>query len=492
MTSIIQSFWRSNPQYWFPKTPTQKAEADDAIRTLFLDYDYLQENLVGQVIYLDQFTRHFDRGANLTPQRLDAARLVESNLAELLNYDDTDLVFCLMPFKHLGNYEFIFNYIHKTWLRGRAVTEFPTLSRFYNDTYTKAYTLDTVRDAIKDVHDEPFRYDALAITDSYPAEYADPSWSRQPHALSKLCDPQPAIISLSGGVDSMVMTALAKAPSVAVHILYGNRKESQQEYAFIAHYCHRLGIPLYTYTIPWLRRDCVDREFYERATRDLRFHVYAAVGERIGKPNPVVALGHIQDDLVENVWTNLAKGQHLSNLKKMARFETQQGVTIYRPFLNVKKADIIAAAKELAIPYLKNTTPTWSNRGKFRNTFYDATHAQFGPSVDSKLLEVADAYSEQARLVNALLYDPILKSGAESGKYNITHAVNVNMDICGWMYVLETICHSQGKTKPTIHAVRGFVDRLRAMKTLSMKVSLKGTVTANVDHVDEVWMLTLT
>jgi hypothetical protein len=122
MTSTIQSFWRSNPQYWFPKTPKQKAEADDAIRTQFLDYDYLQENLVGQVIYLDQFTRHFDRSANLTPQRLDATRLVESNLAELLNYDDTDLVFCLMPFKHLGNYEFIFTYIHKTWLRGRAVT----------------------------------------------------------------------------------------------------------------------------------------------------------------------------------------------------------------------------------------------------------------------------------------------------------------------------------------------------------------------------------
>jgi len=33
---------------------------------------------------------------------------------------------------------------------------------------------------------------------------------------------------------------------------------------------------------------------------------------------------------------------------------------------------------------------------------------------------------------------------------------------------------------------------LRAMKTPSMKVSLKGTLTANVDHVDDVWMLTLT
>lgn len=483
----ISNFWRSHSDYWFPVTAEQKATADAAITAQFKGYDYTKESFVGQVIYLDQFSRHFDRTADLTEQRTQAAAIVKQNAKHLLFLDEFELVFALMPFKHLGEYSYIFQTIHATLYESRSLTDSPLLNRFYNDTYKKAYSYEAVKANIKVAHPSPHSYDPAAICDSYPPAYNHtwtPTTIKTP--LTTMLDPQPDIISLSGGVDSMVMLALAK-PAVVVHIIYGNRQESAQEYAFLATYCERLKIPLITYSIEWLRRDSADREFYERMTRDIRFYVYRAAGELIGKPTPRVALGHIQDDVVENVWTNLAKAQHLSNLKKMERSEIQCGVELYRPLLTAQKSEIYKVATELSIPYLKNTTPAWSNRGKFRSAFHAATLAQFGPATDTKILEVADAYTEQSRLIHDLLYAPILESGADSGVYDITSAIKVGMGVAGWSYILEAVCHARGKHRPGIHAIQDFVKRLPKLTATSTKIPLKRDVTIIVNYVGIHW-----
>lgn len=487
----ISKFWRSHSMYWFPVTAEQKAAADAAIKAQFKEYDYSQENFVGQVIYLDQFSRHFDRTADLTEQRTQAAAIVKQHAKHLPYLDEFELVFSLMPFKHLGEYAFIFQTIQATLHESRSLTDFPLLNRFYNDTYKKAYTFEAVKTNIKTTHPGPHSYDPAAICDSYPPAYTQ-TWVPAPikTPLTTMLEIQPDLISLSGGVDSMVMLALAK-PAAAVHIVYGNRPESAQEYAFLATYCERLNIPLITYSIEWLRRDTADREFYEQMTRTIRFYVYIAAGELIGKPTPRVALGHIQDDVVENVWTNLAKAQHLSNLKKMERSEIQCGVELYRPFLAAQKSEIYKVATELSIPYLKNTTPAWSNRGKFRSAFHAATLAQFGPATDTKILEVADAYAEQARLIHMLLYAPILESGAISGVYDITSAIKANMGVAGWSYILEAVCHARGKPRPGIHAIQDFVKRIPKLTAASTKIPLKRDVTIIVNHVGSYWSFQL-
>lgn len=487
-TSIID-FWRANPAFWFPTTPADKAHADATIQARFSTYDFTQDTLAGQVIYLDQFLRHFDRTADLTGPRMRACALVESHLDSLLTADELELVFCLMPFKHLGQFDFVFSYLHTTWLRDRPVRDFPLLSRFYNDTYRKAYTYEYVETHIQTASTATGAYDPTTLCESFPPEYAADGIKRDAVTVSSvdgmvlrtLLHPPPDLISLSGGVDSMVMTALASAtavssadrspsPAAAVHIVYGNRTESVQEHAFLVEYCQRLSVRLFTFEIPWLRRACVDREFYETMTRDLRFMVYRACGAAMGIAMPRVALGHIRDDVVENVWTNLAKGQHLSNLKKMAPVEEQHGVLVCRPFLTVEKDAIYRVATAMHVPYLKNTTPTWSNRGKFRTTFHAATHAQFGTAVDTIMLGVADAYAEQARLVDRLLYRPLLASGDSGGVYDITNAVDVNMNEIGWTYCLERMCHARALSRPGVHAIRDLCTRLRRYATAGVAV----------------------
>ena len=52
------------------------------------------------------------------------------------------------------------------------------------------------------------------------------------------------------------------------------------------------------------------------------------------------------------------------------------------------------------IPYLKNTTPEWSNRGKMRNEFIPAVHRQFGEDSDNKILYMAESLASYKKLLD--------------------------------------------------------------------------------------------
>lgn len=500
--TIILDFWRANRAFWIPVTDKDKAVADKEIKDRFLNYDYTQDNVYGQVIYLDQFLRHFDRERDLEEPRRQACRLVKANLNMLaLEKGEVEIVFSLMPFKHLRDFGFILYFLHTRWAhgRGKSFAQFPILNAFYKDTYKKAFSLEAIKKDIIINHPVDSVYDSSVICDFYPESYCDSEfWKRwvfgtDTHELDVYLRDyigKSAVVSLSGGVDSMVMLAALKRLGVnvaATHIIYGNRAESLEEYAFLVKYCRRLGVPLYVYKIQWLRRECTEREFYESMTRDIRFMVYRAILQATGATD--VLLGHIRDDVVENIWTNLAKGQHLSNLKKMSVREIQMGVAISRPLLNVEKSLIYDVSTRLAIPYLKNTTPSWSNRGKFREHFHEATHKQFGPSVDAKLVEVAEILEKQNRIVEKLLYDPILKSGEETGNYTITAAVQTEMDEIGWSLIFERICHSKSLAKPGIHAVRDFMSRLGRFKQGSMRIPMKRDVVVVLSCDDSNWTM---
>ena len=486
MTTKIIDFWKANKSFWLPLTPEKQKVADDVIRDTFWLYDSFAETLSGRIIYLDQFSRHFARLGLLTEQNVENSRqmameIVMAQYNALAEMDETEIIFTLMPFKHLKKYEFIFTYLHTTWLKGRSLTEFPNLMRFYMDTYKKAYTLETVKQNILTEHClEP--YDSTLICDSYPVLYKNPEWSAKgyydPILLKALVPYKKGLVSLSGGVDSMVMLAYLKASGSnvgAVHIVYGNRKESEDEYRFLAEYCHKLQVPLYIYRVPWLRRSEVDREFYEDMTRQLRFWVYAAIDPT------AIFMGHIQDDIVENIWTNIANCTHLGNLKKMQTEEMQMGVHIVRPFLSAEKSTMYKASDALGIPYLKNTTPSWSNRGKFREHFHEETVKQFGSTIDKRVVAFAEAMEKQTKLVSMFLYEPMYASFKDC-TMDVTPAIKANLDANAWTGIFEHVCHNiLNITRPGLSAVRDFCRRLQN-KNDKFRMHLKRDLTIEFEH----------
>jgi tRNA(Ile)-lysidine synthetase-like protein len=468
MTTIIRDFWLSHPEYWIALGPVQ-AIADKEIYTKFHDYDFTKEDAFGQVIYLDQFIRHFSRieavsEEFITKSRVHAASITkESNLIDV---SESELIWYLMPWKHLGEFTDIFDAI-ELWLGGHNIVDFPVLNKFFMDTYQKAYGFDGVKKNVMLVDQGTAEsYDIDTICESHPYSYGTLGWASLAvpieatilnRALSLIKNTKVAI-SLSGGVDSMLMTRLlvaAKVDVVAIHIVYGNRNTSAAELAFISRFCKLLSVPLYIYKIMYLRRSSVERAFYEKVTRDIRFHVYRCVGR-------TVLMGHIQEDVVENIWTNFAKGNNLDNLAKFSTMSEESGVQICRPWLQIKKVLIYKVAEMLGVPHLKNTTPCWSNRGKFREHFYEATKSQYGEGVDDKILEVALRYKKQAELLDKLLFQTILNSWDEKMRsIDITMGVSLGLDGDGWQRIFTDLAHGHlGLTKPSFSACNDFAERV--------------------------------
>ena len=176
-------------------------------------------------------------------------------------------------------------------------------------------------------------------------------------------------ISLSGGVDSMVTSWLIKqlcknTEIYALHINYNNRETSDQEELFVKEWCEKIDIKFHSTKMHIKRDDYMksDRQFYEKTTNTLRFDAYKTM-------NCPIVLGHNYDDCIENVITNISSHRSESNLKGMTEISTINNVILYRPLLNVAKKDIIAYAKKTHVPYLQDSTPKWSRRGRLRDIF---------------------------------------------------------------------------------------------------------------------------
>ena len=477
----ILEFWKSHPEYWI-SIGNKQAEADALITSLYFKQNIEDLPFLDAVIYCDQFMRHFSRvpSTGIDEQMVLSARqlavlIVQKHLDKIHDLVEDELMFALMPFKHAEMWEILFSVLH-TWLpRGKSFTTYPILNRFYNDSYKKAYG------------NGPFK---LCLTtqngswDKSICEACPPvaSWGQGdlPEVATALIEALRAVaaerhvwVSLSGGVDSNLLCALGRRAGLsvsAVHIIYGNRDVAEAEAAFLADYCSTIGVRLYIYRVPWIRRATADRAFYETITRQLRFGAYKAAAAT------GICLGHIQEDVVENVWTNFAHGAHLDNLCKMTTIEVEDGVRILRPWLNVRKSDVYAVAAALNIPHLQNTTPSWSNRGKFRTAFYPATHTQYGASVDKKVLEVAETLRSQAAMLERLLYKPVFDSWCD-GVVDVSSIFAAGgLDGGGWLRILTHFCHTYlGVSKPSIHACRDVSLRLQRPFT-TIRVQIKRDV----------------
>jgi tRNA(Ile)-lysidine synthetase-like protein len=476
----IYTFWYNNPKYWIVLKDYEKI--DKLIYDKFHDvipipnkYYKNKVEYLAYVIYNDQFYRHFYRHLKLDLE--DYIYKCRSELELILDpeyyitLDNIELYFALMPFKHLKNYKFVLDILSNRNLDDH-------LTKFYMDTLEKYSATITYSMPVK-IGD----YNLGEICEYYPFDFKE-NWfldnKLKTCTLSKILEKTldkhiTYTISLSGGVDSMVIISLLKLLDynvVALHIVYGNRETSQMECQFIRDFCEKIDVPLYVHEIEYLRRGKIDRDFYERVTRNIRFKLYRDLG------NPVLT-GHILEDVIENIWTNISKCQHLSNLDGMKFNEICDGVNIIRPFLKVSKSQVYNVSRELEIPYLKNTTPSWSNRGKFRTRFYQETHTQFGTTIDNKILEFSEHIRVMTYILNQLVYKPIIDSFTIDNKILFKQSLDLN----SWMYIFETVCHTKlGINKPSIHSVRQFMDRIgRKILGKNIKVVLHKNLYVIVD-----------
>ena len=252
------------------------------------------------------------------------------------------------------------------------------------------------------------------------------TWSKIYSNIQSLFDankPKSIVISISGGVDSMllslIMSQYCEQMQISLsmlHINYNNRDCCDKEVKFLVWWSNIINCKLYVKSFDIVRsRNSKERVLYENITRRIRYSIYKYL-------NSPILLGHNIDDCYENMFSNLSKRIHFDNLFGMSKYTIESDIPIVRPMLDITKEQILELAHTIGIPYLEDSTPAWSNRGKMRDVLIPQI-SQFNPQILNGLADFATYTSKLEKQWNHLFHswkDKNIKNEIDDDKQTVT------------------------------------------------------------------------
>jgi len=281
------------------------------------------------------------------------------------------------------------------------------------------------------------------------------------------------IVSLSGGVDSMVLISILKFigyEPVGCHINYNNREETSMEQEFLEYWCNTNSIKLYIKNIVNLKRKNSKRSDYEYESKKIRFDFYKEVMKNEGLD--YILLAHHKDDIIENIFANVCRGRYILDLAVIKEQSTINDVSIMRPLIELYKSSIYEFASSYEVPYFKDTTPEWSVRGKFRNKIYPLLEDTFSYNIKSNLLGLSKQSYEWNELAMVQIIQPFLESIAYEETKCIFNVENYNAHpLCFWNIVFMKVFYYYNKNCPSRKSIQVFMNSIRTKNVCAITLT---------------------
>ena len=364
--------WIGRKEYWFCQNDENDKYLSDTYGDLIDEYSYdIQLKPILGILIYDQLTRHYYRNEYnnhiLIYFNRKALEIANKHKTELFikHLNINDWSFYMLVYRHSNIRENVLFVMNECWKLTSAIPK-----NFIKATYTRANFREEL-----DYYNYPVEFDRN-ILDNNPLNEIE---NQQLYKIGKFekINTDLIIISLSGGVDSVVCLynihnyykENANIKIVAIHINYNNREEVEEEVKFLRCLCSHLDIDLYVRKISEINRHkCMIndlRDIYEAYTKKVRFNSYKKLQD--GYKRSVVIMGHNKDDCLENILTNIAYNNKYENLIGIEYESNIDNIIFIRPLIDIFKNDIYKFANKHNLPYLKNSTPDWCQRGKIRN-----------------------------------------------------------------------------------------------------------------------------
>jgi tRNA(Ile)-lysidine synthase len=203
----------------------------------------------------------------------------------------------------------------------------------------------------------------------------------------------PLLLGYSGGPDSKALLyALLEARCSCLHLAHvdhGWRKESRKEASELEKEAEGLGLPFHTIQLNLPRA-----ANKEAASRKARLAFFQSLFAKF--PFQALLLAHQAGDAAETALKRVLEGAHLPFLGGMESVGELEGMNVWRPFLSVKKEDIL---KFLS---LKNLTPLIDPtnadpvymRARMRIEILPLLARTFGKEISDNLFLLASRASE--------------------------------------------------------------------------------------------------
>lgn len=458
--------WINRKEYWFNQNDENDKYLSDKYSHLIDDYSYEMQlkPILGILIY-DQLTRHYYRNEYnnhiLIYFNRKALEIANKHKNELFikSLDINDWSFYMLVYRHSNIRENLLFVMNECW----KLEIIP--KNFIKATYTRANFIEEL-----DYYNYPIEFDR-SILDNNPSFDISSDQLYKIGRFEKL-KTDIIIISLSGGVDSVLCLYNIhnyyknKIKIVAIHINYNNRTEVEEEVKFLRCLCSHLDIDLYVRKITEItRHKCMIndlRDVYETYTKRIRFNSYKKLQE--GYKYPIVILGHNKDDCFENILTNIAYNNKYENLIGVEYESIIDDITFIRPLIDISKDDIYKFANKHNLPYLKNSTPSWCQRGKIRYEVLPVLEKW-----DNRIIE--GLFNISNILKN---YNGILNKSIENFKIaEIGQLDSLNTSELYWKYGIHKIFNIYISNK----SLKSLIDRLELWKTKYDKIDInKNTI----------------
>uniref|UniRef100_A0A6C0CEP7 tRNA(Ile)-lysidine synthetase n=1 Tax=viral metagenome TaxID=1070528 RepID=A0A6C0CEP7_9ZZZZ len=448
---IFYNDWIERKKYWFSQDDENDAYLSDNYGHLIDEYSYeIHEKPILGILIYDQLTRHYYRKEQnnhiLIYFNRKAIKIADryNNKIFIQNLNFTNWMFYMLVYRHSNIRENLLFVMNECW----KIEPIP--KQFIKATFNRAKFEEKL-----DLYDYPLDFDR-SILDNNP----DITISHKRHEKIGEFDNinyRTVIISLSGGVDSVVclynLSFIKNINIIAVHINYNNRKEVEEEVKFLSCLCVFFNVKLYVRKINEIkRRICMKndlRDVYESYTKRVRFNSYKCAMKR---EEPIVILGHNKDDCLENILTNIAYNNKYENLVGFEYKSKIDDIVFIRPLIDVSKDDIYKFAKKHNLPYLKNSTPTWSQRGKIRADVVPVLE-KWDKRVIEGLFNLSEVLKNHNMILNKMIEDFKIE--------NIESIETVNLSTLYWKYgIFKTLnIHVSNKS------LKSLIERLEIWKT---------------------------
>ncbi len=497
MSELLYNSWFANRHWWFHASPHD----DQIITTHFqseLDNTLFRftnpKQYISAVILLDQIPRHVFRNQPcehiVLYFRKQAVKLVHKVIEKEIykQFNSDELCFALLPYRHSNIKKYILTALDLVWERLDKLPIFSEeaiiLKRFLKASYANI-PHDKFSIAFHNCIDENYDLeDVKHILSYYPGKKPMYDFKDTLFIEPNLETKDYVIVSLSGGVDSMMMSWHLKNQGtkfVVVHINYENRHTCDDEELFVKKWCNFLGVDCFIRRIEEINREDAMkydlRQTYEQYTREVRYHTYKSVWNILkNRGNPIVYLGHNKDDCLENIFTNLAHGHKYDNLCGMTYKSLQDEIIFKRPLLNVWKQQIINHAMKCMVPYLPTSTPDWSQRGKIRNSVV--------PCLENWDTRVIDGLFNMVQEMNTLY--AFMKSTIGNQNNNNTFSFPKNSAVLKCQSFWKEIFTKMNYGKVSNKSLESFISALQSEKERNIILSktLHAKVfSSNIDNI---------
>lgn len=219
------------------------------------------------------------------------------------------------------------------------------------------------------------------------------------------------LVGVSGGADSVALLYLLhhlrprlSFALTAAHLHHGLRgAEADADAEFVQTLCWRLGVPCVVERVAVQEHARARGISVEMAGRELRYAFFARVAATVGADR--VATAHHADDQVETLLLRLLRGTSLQGLGGLAPLGGRSGLTLIRPLLDVRHAELVAFLKRHRLRWREDASnaDTKLLRNRVRHELLPFLEERFQPTVRAALQRTATVLrDEQAWLAELI------------------------------------------------------------------------------------------